>query len=237
MFISLGVVLPMQVKEGGANQQRMITTSTASQDAVSTQLTALPQAEEDGNFISVDAAQPVVMVTQSNLQSIQDVPCGVKVQYEENQRTVQDSSVPQKTTVDHYDNDQFTSHSCSPQIPVSGVQTHRALANSMETSDEITVSLKSSQDVSVSIETGSEGTSEQETERENCLKGSEMAQNNHDYNEHTRCSEPHGHQSIPLTLLFENGQQVDEDESPVVSQNNSVANVTCEPSSSYTIAQ
>lgn len=226
-----------QGKEGGVNQQGIIATSSASQDSISTQLTALPQAKEDGNFMSVDAAQPVVMVTQSSLQSIQDVPCGVTVQYEENQRTVQDSSVPQKTTVDHYDNEQFTCHSCSPQIPVSGEQTPRGLANSVETSGEITVSLETSQDVPVSIQTGSEGTSERETVRENCLKGSEMAPNNHDYNEPTQCSESHGDQSIPLTLLFENGQQVTEDESPVVSQNNSVANVTCDPSSSYTIAQ
>ncbi|XP_029192089.2 calcium-responsive transcription factor-like [Acropora millepora] len=226
-----------QGKEGGVNQQGIIATSSASQDSISTQLTALPQAKEDGNFMSVDAAQPVVMVTQSSLQSIQDVPCGVTVQYEENQRTVQDSSVPQKTTVDHYDNEQFTCHSCSPQIPVSGEQTPRALANSVETSGEITVSLETSQDVPVSIQTGSEGTSERETVRENCLKGSEMAPNNHDYNDPTQCSESHGDQSIPLTLLFENGQQVTEDESPVVSQNNSVANVTCDPSSSYTIAQ
>lgn len=226
-----------QGKEGGVNQQGIIATSSASQDSISTQLTALPQAKEDGNFMSVDAAQPVVMVTQSSLQSIQDVPCGVTVQYEENQRTVQDSSVPQKTTVDHYDNEQFTCHSCSPQIPVSGEQTPRGLANSVETSGEITVSLETSQDVPVSIQTGSEGTSERETVRENCLKGSEMAPNNHDYNEPTQCSESHSDQSIPLTLLFENGQQVTEDESPVVSQNNSVANVTCDPSSSYTIAQ
>lgn len=226
-----------QGKEGGVNQQGIIATSSASQDSISTQLTALPQAKEDGNFMSVDAAQPVVMVTQSSLQSIQDVPCGVTVQYEENQRTMQDSSVPQKTTVDHYDNEQFTCHSCSPQIPVSGEQTPRGLANSVETSGEITVSLETSQDVPVSIQTGSEGTSERETVRENCLKGSEMAPNNHDYNDPTQCSESHGEQSIPLTLLFENGQQVTEDESPVVSQNNSVANVTCDPSSSYTIAQ
>ncbi|XP_074614117.1 uncharacterized protein LOC141873918 [Acropora palmata] len=226
-----------QGKEGGVNQQGIIATSSASQDSISTQLTALPQAKEDGNFMSVDAAQPVVMVTQSSLQSIQDVPCGVTVQYEENQRTVQDSSVPQKTTVDHYDNEQFTCHSCAPQIPVSGEQTPRALANSVETSGEITVSLETSQDVPVSIQTGSEGTSERETVRDNCLKGSEMAPNNHDYNEPTQCSESHDDQSIPLTLLFENGQQVTEDESPVVSQNNSVANVTCDPSSSYTIAQ
>lgn len=226
-----------QGKEGGVNQQGIIATSSASQDSISTQLTALPQAKEDGNFMSVDAAQPVVMVTQSSLQSIQDVPCGVTVQYEENQRTVQDSSVPEKTTVDHYDNEQFTCHSCSPQIPVSGEQTPRALANSVETSGEITVSLETSQDVPVSIQTGSEGTSERETVRENCLKGSEMAPNNHDYNEPTQCSESHGDQSLPLTLLFENGQQVTEVESPVVSQNNSVANVTCDPSSSYTIAQ
>jgi len=226
-----------QGKEGGVNQQGIIATSSASQDSISTQLTALPQAKEDGNFMSVDAAQPVVMVTQSSLQSIQDVPCGVTVQYEENQRTVQDSSVPQKTTVDHYDNEQFTCHSCAPQIPVSGEQTPRALANSLETSGEITVSLETSQDVPVSIQTGSEGTSERETVRDNCLKGSEMAPNNHDYNEPTQCSESHDDQSIPLTLLFENGQQVTEDESPVVSQNNSVANVTCDPSSSYTIAQ
>ncbi|XP_067037696.1 calcium-responsive transcription factor-like [Acropora muricata] len=226
-----------QGKEGGVNQQGIIATSSASQDSISTQLTALPQAKEDGNFMSVDAAQPVVMVTQSSLQSIEDVPCGVTVQYEENQRTVQDSSVPQKTTVDHYDNEQFTCHSCSPQIPVSGEQTPRALANSVETSGEITVSLETSQDVPVSIQTGSEGTSERETVRDNCLKGSEMAPNNHDYNEPPQCSESHGDQSIPLTLLFENGQQVTEDESPVVSQNNSVANVTCDPSSSCTIAQ
>ena len=236
MCISLGVVLPTQGKEGVVNQQSIIATSSASQDSASTRLTALPQAKKDENFISVDAAH-VVMVTQASLQSIQDVPCGVTVQYEENQRTVQDSSVPQKTAMDHYDNEQFTCHSCSPQIPLSGEQTPRALANSVETSGEITVSLETSQDVSVSVETGSEGTSEQETVRANCLKGSEMAPNNHDYNEPTQCSESHGHQSIPLTLLFENGQRVTEDESPVVSQNNSVAYVTCDSSSSYTIAQ
>lgn len=226
-----------QGKEGCVNQQGIIATSSASEDSISTQLTALSQAKEDENFMSVDAAQPVVMATQSSLQSIPDVPCGVTVQYEENQRTVQDSSVPQKTTVDHYDNEQFTCHSCSPQIPVSGEQTPRGLANSVETSGEITVSLETSQDVPVSIQTGSEGTSERETVRENCLKASEMAPNNHGYNDPTQCSESHGDQSIPLTLLFENGQQVTEDESPVVSQNNSVANVTCDPSSSYTIAQ
>lgn len=236
-LVKEAVYTSQQGKEGGVNQQGIIATSSASQDSISTQLTALPQAKEDGNFMSVDAAQPVVMVTQSSLQSIEEVPCGVTVQYEENQRTVQDSSVPQKTTVDHYDNEQFTCHSCSPQIPVSGEQTPRALANSVETSGEITVSLETSQDVPVSIQTGSEGTSERETVRENCLKGSEMAPNNLDYSEPTQCSESHGDQSIPLTLLFENGQQVTEDESPVVSQNNSVANVTCDPSSSYTIAQ
>lgn len=215
-----------QVKESITDQESRIATSgpsqmnipksTPEQNLASTQLTNLSQTNEDRHFVSVDPARPVIMVTESTFPSIQDSTHGITAQYQNNLLTTQDYSSRQQAAVDCHNTEKYSSSYPSPQISISEEETPQGMT---ETSEGVTVS----------TETGSGDIKEQRAVEENYLKGLEREQNIQDIQDHNgQAQSCKSHETLPLALLFENGQQVTEVESPIVSQNNVVTNVMSE---------
>ena len=234
-LFSLNLQVKVEVGEGQEksvteNEHMAIPTSTSGQGTDSTQLTGLSQTNDDANFISLDTTQPVVMVTESVLHSMQDDEQGI-TRHEDNQVTAQDHQDNQLAAQDNQHNpgsqqivaelehsEQYTTGPPSPEISVT-----------METPQVVTVSMGTSEGLSVSMVAGSEDTEERTPEPENSLKVLEEEHSIQDYTAQTPCGETADNEPISMSLMFENGQQLAGEESPVVSHANVVPTVNDAP--------
>ena len=228
-LFSLNLQVKVEVGEGQEksvteNEQMAIPTSTSGHGTDSTQLTGLSQTNDDANFISLDTTQPVVMVTESVLHSMQDDEQGITRHHEDNQVTAQDhqdnqhNPGSQQIVAELEHSEQYTTGSPSPEISVT-----------METPQVVTVSMGTSEGLSVSMVAGSEDTEERTPEPENSLKVLEEEHSIQDYTAQTPCGETADNEPISMSLMFENGQQLAGEESPVVSHANVVPTVNDAP--------
>ena len=198
----------------------VIATPTPEQASNSTQISSLAQVNDDGDFISMDTTTPAVMVTESTLHSIQDCSEGVTTPYQDSQLSAQDNQhygVPQPSTMENQRIEQYTAEAPSPQIPVSA-ETPQCEAVSMETSQGLPVSM-----VAVSKDT-----KDPTAAQDDSLKATQE-QTVQDYNVQTQCGGTAGNEPITVSLMFENGQQLNREESPVVSHANTVTAVNVTP--------
>lgn len=188
-----------------------IPTSTTAQETENTQLSSLSQTSEGGNFISMET-RPVVMVTESALQSVQDGQ-GIVTEYQDNSRSflgngdeklaaqnTQSYTPSQQATVQPPQNDTpYATNIPSPEVP---------------------------QEVSVSMETASEEAKEHMPTNENSLKTAEGEQSIQDYCMETACTETaNNSEQMNMSLMFESGQQLTEEEASGVPHSNAVPTV------------
>jgi len=245
------------------SQMVSIPTSAPEQGTESIHLTSLPQTSEGRNFISVDTAQPVVMVTDSVLQSMQDGGQGISTSCKDNNQSLlkggednlsaQDNQLAthvsqiaaqgshlsvqenqyyagsQQTNAEHQLTEaQHTATAPSSQVPFAA-ETVQGVSVSIGTSEGVPVSMETSQVLPVSMEAASEETKEHVTARENCLKVSEGEQSVQEYNTQSSCGETAGNEQYTVSLMFESGQQLTQEETPVVSHANAFSTVNNTP--------
>ena len=210
-----------QEKSVTANEQMEIPTSTSEQGTDNTQLTGLSQTNDAANFISMDTTQPVVMVTESVLHSMQDSEQGITIHHQDNQLTAQDhqhNSGSQQTVAELQHSEQYTTKTPSPEI-----------SGTMEAPQVVTVSMGTSQDLSGAMVAASEDTKEHAPEPENSLKVLEGEHGIQDYTAEAPCGETADNEPVTVSLMFENGQQLTGEESPIVSHANVVSTVNDAP--------
>lgn len=180
-----------------------IPTSTTAQETENTELSSLSQTSEGGNFISMET-RPVVMVTESALQSVQDGQ-GIVTEYQDNSH-----SFPAQNTL---------SYTPSQQATVQPPQNDTPYATNIP-SPEVP------QEVSVSMETASEEAKEHMPTNENSLKTAEGEQSIQDYCMETACTETaNNSEQMNMSLMFESGQQLTEEEASGVPHSNAVPTV------------
>ena len=210
-----------QEKRATANEQMEIPSSTCEQGTDSTQLTGLSQTNDSANFISMDTTQPVVMVTESVLHSMQDGEQGITTHHQGNQLTAQvhqHNSGSQQTVTELQHSEQYTTKTPSPEI-----------SGTMEAPEVVTVSMETSEGLSVSMVAASGDTKEHTPEPENSLKALEGEHGIQDYTAEAPCGETADNEQINVSLMFENGQQLAGEESSVVSHANVVSTVNDAP--------
>lgn len=245
------------------SQMVSIPTSEPEQGTESIHLTSLPQTSEGRNFISVDTAQPVVMVTDSVLQSMQDGGQGISTSYKDNNQSLlkggednlsaQDNQLAthvsqiaaqgshlsvqenqyyagsQQTNAEHQLTEaQHTATAPSSQVPFA-TETVQGVSVSIGTSEGVPVSMETSQGLPVSMGAASEETKEHVTAHENSLKESEGEQSVQEYNTQSSCRETAGNEQSGVSLMFETGQQLTEEETPVVSHANAFSTINNTP--------
>ncbi|KAJ7391643.1 hypothetical protein OS493_017340 [Desmophyllum pertusum] len=228
------------------DQSQMVTipSSTTAQETENTQLSGLSQTSEGGNFITMET-QPVVMVTESVLHSMQDGH-GIVTDYQDNNHSLlgdgdeklaaqntQPYTPPEQTTVQPQQTDHDAQYAKihSPEIPVSvSMEATQDVSVSMETTQDVSVSMETTQDISVSMETASEEARERIPANENSLKTAEGEQSIEDYSTQTPCTETTNNtEQMNVSLMFESGQQLTEEEAPVVTHSSTVPTVNNTP--------
>lgn len=185
-------------------------TSTTAQETENTQLSSLPQASEGGNFITMET-RPVVMVTESVLQSMQDGQ-GIVTQYQDNSHSLLGNGDDKLAAQDNQDYTPSEKATGSPQQNDTPYTTKIP-------SPEI------HQVASVSMDTASEEAKERIPASENSLKtgGEENVQ---DFTMQAACTETASNEQMNVSLMFEGGQQLSEEEAPSVPHSNAIINNT-----------
>lgn len=223
------------------SQMVSIPTSTAEQETDNTHLTSLSQTSKGGNFISMDTTRPVVMVTESVLQSVQTGEQSIILEDGGTKLATQDNhhyTSAQEITVKHQQTEsEYTNNGLSPEIPVA-METDRGVTVSLETPQGVHVSIDTAQGVPVSVvtpegstvsmETASEEPEQHKTTHENSLNVSEGEQNIEGYNMQTPCGETTSNRPVNVSLMFENSIQTEEDSS-VVSHTNAASTINNTP--------
>lgn len=199
----------------------VIATPTPEQASNRTQISSLAQVNDNGDFISMGTATPVVMVTESTLHSIPHCSESVTTPYQDSQLSAQDNQhygPPQLSPMENQHIEQYTAKAPSPQIPVSA-----------EAPQSEAVSMETSQNLPVSMVAVSDDTKDPVPSQDNSLKATQQEQSVQDYNVQTQCGETAANEPISVSLMFENGQQLNEEESSGVSHTNTVTTVNVTP--------
>ena len=198
-----------------------IPTSTTAQAAENTQLNSLSQTSEGGNFITMET-RPVVMVTESVMQSLQDGQ-GVVTDYHENnhsllgnggeklaEQTTQSYTLPAQTT----GTPQQTDTQFPTKIPL------------LEVSQTDSVPVETAQDVSAPMEAASDETKQHMVVNENSLDTAEEEQSIQDYSMQTPSTEStNNSEQMNVPLMFESGQQLTEETAAVASHSSAIPTV------------
>lgn len=190
-----------------------IPASTNAQETENTQLESLSQTNEGGNFIALET-QPVAMVTESVLSSMQDAH-GIVTDYQGSSHSLlgdRDEKLAAQDT---------QPFKLSEQTTVQPQQTYKTKIPS----SEIPHMMETPQDVLVSMETPSKEAEEHSPVNENSLKTAEE-QIIQGYTMQTPCTESSNNSGqINVPLMFESGQQLSEDEASSISHSNVVPTV------------
>ena len=189
-----------------------IPTSTTAPETENTQLDSLSQSNEGGNFIAMET-QPVVMVTEPVLSSMQDGH-GIVTDYHDNNHSLlgdRDEKIAAQDT---------QPYKLSEQTTVQPQQTDAPFETKIP-SPEIPHVVETPQDVLVSMETVSKEAKEHTPVNEDSLKTAEGEQNIQGYPVQTPCTES-TNDSGHVPLMFESGQQLSEDEASSISHSNVV---------------
>lgn len=189
-----------------------IPTSTTAQETEVTQLSSLSQTSEGGNFITMET-RPVVMVTESVLQSMQDGQ-GIVTEYQDNNHSLLGNGDEKLAA------QAAQSYTPPEQATVQPQQTDTPYATKIP-SHEIP------QAVSVSMDSASEEEAKEHIPTyENSFKTAEREQSIQDYSMHTPCTETaNNSEQMNVSLTFESGQHLTEEETPSVPHSNAVPTV------------